>query len=100
MDWGLLRDKRLLRSKILYPPIYYYFSSFTNFILRFVWILGFFPSYWWPDSFKSVQGLTFTLALLEIYRRAQWSLFRLENEHINNYEKYRTVLEIPRLPKD
>jgi hypothetical protein len=49
---------------------------------------------------QSVEGHTLFLGIMEIYRRAQWSLFRLENENINNYEKYRTVLEIPRLPKD
>jgi hypothetical protein len=54
----------------------------------------------WPHWMRSVEGHTLFLGILEIYRRAQWSLFRLENENINNYEKYRTVLEIPRLPKD
>mmetsp|Transcript_1317 Transcript_1317/g.1178 ORF Transcript_1317/g.1178 Transcript_1317/m.1178 type:complete len:203 (-) Transcript_1317:46-654(-) len=100
MDWGLMRDKRMLRKQILYPPSYYYFSSFTNLFLRFAWVLGFLPATYWPDFFRSVEGLTLALAVMEIYRRAQWSLFRLENENINNYEKYRTVLEIPRLPKD
>lgn len=39
------------------------------------------------------------LSLAEAYRRAQWSLFRVENENVNNFEKYRVVLEIPKLLK-
>ncbi len=37
------------------------------------------------------------LTLLEVYRRAQWCLFRVENENVNNFEKYRVILEIPKL---
>jgi hypothetical protein len=33
--------------------------------------------------------------VLELLRRWQWSLLRIENEQINNYEKYRNVVEIP-----
>jgi hypothetical protein len=35
-----------------------------------------------------------------VYRRTQWTLFRVENENANNPEKYRTVLDIPELPLD
>lgn len=42
----------------------------------------------------------FCLAVGEAYRRAQWSLFRVENENVNNFEKYRTIMEIPKLPDD
>jgi hypothetical protein len=38
---------------------------------------------------------TTLLGLLELLRRWQWSLLRIENEQINNYEKYRNVVEIP-----
>ena len=44
--------------------------------------------------------LFFLLAFGETYRRAQWSLFRVENENINNYEKYRTIHEIPKIVVD
>ena len=37
------------------------------------------------------------LSLCEFYRRAQWSLFRVENENVNNFEKYRNILEIPKM---
>jgi hypothetical protein len=35
--------------------------------------------------------------LFEAFRRSQWSLFRVENENVNNLEKYRNILEIPKL---
>ena len=44
--------------------------------------------------------LFFILALGEAYRRTQWSIFRVENENINNFEKYRAIMEIPKLPED
>jgi len=53
-----------------------------------------------PTGFNQYGMLFFTLALAEAYRRAQWSLFRVENENINNYEKYRTIHEIPKVLDD
>ncbi len=35
------------------------------------------------------------IGLLELFRRWQWSLIRIENEQIHNFEKYRNVIEIP-----
>jgi hypothetical protein len=31
----------------------------------------------------------------EAFRRTMWSLLRIENENVNNFEKYRTILQIP-----
>ena len=107
MDWGLLRGtkggltNRLLRDKIKYPPCLYIFSAITNLLLRFAWVLGLVPNAYWldrmPRAFTDYQMLFFALSLAEAYRRAQWSLFRVENENINNYEKYRTIHEIPKV---
>ena len=100
MDWRLYRDGGWLRETILYPPKYYYFSAITNLFLRFLWLAPFFIAEWYPQIFEDIEVLTAILCLAEIYRRAQWSLFRLEIENIYNFEKYRTILEIPRLPRD
>jgi xenotropic and polytropic retrovirus receptor 1 len=100
MDWGLLRDGMWLRKKILCPPKDYYVWAVINFTLRFAWLLIFIDSSYWPLWFRKTDSLNWVLAVLELIRRAIWSLFRLENENINNFEKYRTVLEIPRLPRD
>ena len=109
MDWGLLRGTRgfpscLLRDRIKYPPSFYYFSAVTNLALRFAWALPLidnkFWSFYFSDSFNEYQILFFLLAFGETYRRAQWSLFRVENENINNYEKYRAIHEIPKVIDD
>jgi len=68
--------------------------------LRFTWVLSFVDKDTWPKLFNDAQGLVLILSVLEIYRRAQWALIRLENENLSNFEKYRAVLEIPRLPKE
>jgi len=35
--------------------------------------------------------------LAEAFRRAQWSLIRVENEFHNNFEQYRSIPQIPGL---
>jgi hypothetical protein len=46
MDWGLMRcfeeGKWGLRDKINYKPAFYYWAIFSDFVLRFLWILGLF----------------------------------------------------------
>jgi len=104
MDWGLLKTTKagrfLLRDRIKYPPVYYYFAIITNLILRCSWMLTLLPNWWFARTFHDVQGLILLTSLGEAYRRAQWSLFRVENENINNYEKYRAIQEIPKMPDE
>jgi xenotropic and polytropic retrovirus receptor 1 len=103
MDWGLLRSKEAgkfgLRSKILLPSWFYYYSIVTNFFLRFTWVLPLFASQM-PAWVLNTQVLIGILCLAEGYRRAQWAIIRLENEQINNFEKYRTFLEIPAIKEE
>jgi hypothetical protein len=35
------------------------------------------------------------VVLLELYRRFQWGVFRLEFEHLKNSEGYRSVAQVP-----
>lgn len=104
MDWGLMRGShphnRFLRDKLKYPNHFYYFSMVTNLLLRFSWLLMFISSTMYPPNFYNNGGLLFLLALAEAYRRAQWSLFRIENENVNNFEKYRVILDIPNILDD
>jgi hypothetical protein len=39
--------------------------------------------------------MTFITIMAECFRRAQWSLIRVENEQNNNFEQYRTIPIIP-----
>ena len=65
----------------------------TNTLLRFTWIIGLYK------LSINAESLFFILSALEIYRRAQWVLIRIENEQNHNLESYRTYLLIPELMK-
>ena len=100
MDWGLLRSqepgKRFLRNKILYPAKFYYFAAATNLLMRLMWILPLFKVWWYKgtDFDISLSDVT-VMAIVEGLRRAQWALIRIENENVNNFERYRNVLQVP-----
>ena len=101
MDWGLLRGSEhpLLRpeEKMLYPHSWYYFAMISNLFLRFAWTLTMVPVAFFRINPTGSHFLIFLLSVAEIYRRSQWALFRVENENVNNFEKYRSILEIPKL---
>jgi len=91
MDWGLLRKNSknfLLRDNILYPSKYYYFAAVINICLRLTWLNFMF-------KIENAELKALVLSVLEVYRRSQWALFRVENENANNPEQYRAILEIP-----
>ena len=69
----------------LYPIWHYYVAAAINLVLRFLWPLTISPEYMNPDILGT------TLAILEIFRRGMWNLFRLENEHLNNCGNYRAT---------
>jgi hypothetical protein len=99
MDWNLGRSfskNFFLREKIVYPKKMYYGAIVINTILRFTWL----TSLREVDLGMDEELKVYLLSILEIYRRTQWSLFRIENENTNNPEKYRTILDIPELPLD
>lgn len=98
MDWGLLRctevDKYALRPVINYSAIFYYYAMVMNFLIRFVWLV---PAFVDTRNYPYMTSLSYitAIALLELYRRWFWSLLRIENEQVNNLEKYRHVQDIP-----
>ena len=98
MDWGLLRSmekgKKFLRPKMLYPVWFYYYAAFSNLAMRLMWIIPLFNSSY-QDWFIDSQTNIIILSVVEGLRRAQWSLIRIENENVNNFERYRNVLQIP-----
>lgn len=94
MDWNLGRPGRnfFLRDKLVYPKAFYYSVIVINACLRFTWLTNFLTLTINPEMHN------FILAILEAYRRIQWSMLRIENENTNNPEKYRSILEIPEMP--
>ena len=104
MDWGLLRSSKEnygLRKRILYPAKFYYFAMVTNGLLRLAWIIPICQDKYFNNIGKGYAHLIFFgLTIAEAFRRAQWALFRVENENVNNFEKYRSFLEIPQLAEE
>ena len=104
-DWGLLEASSrsfsaphpFLRPHLTKHPGWYYFAMVSNLILRVSWVFSISPTYWNTpipvDYFKSI------IFSLEIIRRQQWNLIRLENEHLTNCEQFRVVNIVP-LPMD
>ncbi|XP_042449942.1 phosphate transporter PHO1-2-like isoform X1 [Zingiber officinale] len=95
-DWGLLdlgSSNRFLRDElILKNKSYYYVSMCLNFVLRLAWIESVMRL-----SLNQVEHrlIDFLLASLEIIRRGHWNFYRLENEQLNNADKFRAVKCVP-----
>jgi len=100
-DWSLgnFRDKnhKGLRKVLLYPIPWYYVALVSNAVMRLMWTLTISPNVLDAigGSVNASDILTTCLAVVEIFRRAQWNIFRLENEQINNIGKFRVTKDVP-----
>lgn len=85
-----------MRETILYPAWAYYIAALLDLMLRFAWVLSLLPMRvlheLWGEYFLVVFA-----DILEWFRRSMWATFRVENENINNFERYRAVPDIPKL---
>ena len=100
MDWGLFnstsKETFALRPVITYSRPFYYYAIVINLILRCTFAITMFinvNNYAWLTSI----GYGTLIGVLELYRRWVWSLLRIENEQVNNLERYRHVLDIPEI---
>ena len=100
IDWGLLSSSELstfaLRPKITYSRPFYYYAMVVNLVLRCTWLITAFINvngYPWLTTI----GWGTVIGILELYRRWLWALIRIENEQINNFEKYRYIQDIPEI---
>jgi len=98
IDWGLFRckekEKYLLRPILTYTPAFYYYGVISDLLLRLTWLPVVFLS---PKQTPWITSIGYgtLIGVLELWRRWTWSLLRIENEQVNNLEKYRHVLDIP-----
>lgn len=96
-DWGLLQRHSgdFLRPHLLLAQHkwVYYVAAVSDVLMRTAWVLTISPRFLGatvPNGF-----LVSALAAVELVRRAQWSFFRLENEHVSNCEHFRVVTVVP-----
>lgn len=97
MDWSLydaevggLRERRMLGE-----AWYYYAAAGLDLVLRFFWTYTLVPERDQDTFLKVGIALAPFAAMAEVARRTIWSVFRLENEHLNNAAGYRSVKHIP-----
>jgi len=79
----------ILRSNLVLPRKLYYFALISNVLIRFIWVL------YIPLRGPNITLRTFIGAILEMLRRWQWNIYRLENEHLGNMDQYRVTREVP-----
>lgn len=94
IDWNIwhLKSKNfLLRDLIIFPWWTYHAAMVINAIIRYFWFFS---------LVVPIGGdwIMLIASFVEIYRRAQWCVFRIENEHLYNLEGYRKYLPIPEMP--
>ncbi|GAB67471.1 EXS family protein [Plasmodium cynomolgi strain B] len=101
-DWGLLKEYNYLLRKnnnLMYPPHYYYFAGLLNLIFRLTWAITLMPITIFQNKEINTFLITFVLMFIEVLRRSIWICFRLENEHVTNASKYRSILWVPKMTK-
>ena len=98
VDWGLGRINSknfFLRDTIVYPKEFYYICIILDALIRYSWICSFIHL----NKKKYDEWVNLFMAIIEIYRRIQWCIIRIENENTTNPEKYRAILTIPEIPE-
>eukprot|EP01138_Halocafeteria_seosinensis_P015804 gb/GECG01016128.1/.p1 GENE.gb/GECG01016128.1/~~gb/GECG01016128.1/.p1 ORF type:complete len:498 (+),score=40.29 gb/GECG01016128.1/:1-1494(+) len=81
MDWGLWRTTSpfALRPRTMFSKKFYYVAMVTNAFGRVAWAFGISP-HQYPEEW------TLWLQTVEVLRRIQWLVFRVENEYISIQE--------------
>ena len=98
VDWGLGRihsSNFFLRDTIVYPKEFYYIAIVLDVLIRYSWTLDFIHL----NKKKYDEWKNLLFAVIELYRRVQWCIIRIENENTTNPEKYREILTIPEIPE-
>lgn len=66
----------------------------NNVLLRLVWLALFIAKMGF-DANTRKDWISFLVAVLEIFRRFVWNIFRLEHEQVHNTESYRATVDVP-----
>lgn len=95
MDWSLCNPNAkhpYLRDVLGFRKVWvYYVAMILDPILRFNWI--FYAIY--THNIQHSAILSFFVSFSEICRRGMWSIFRVENEHCTNVNRFRASRDVP-----
>jgi len=95
-DWSVAQlgvKYTLVRNVKLYPLVWYYFAMSTDVIMKLMWTLTVSPTV--ISKLVNPELFNTFIASIEIYRRGQWNIFRLENEQIHNMEVFQVLSDVP-----
>eukprot|EP00742_Colponemidia_sp_Colp-10_P008291 GILJ01008966.1.p1 GENE.GILJ01008966.1~~GILJ01008966.1.p1 ORF type:complete len:483 (+),score=53.98 GILJ01008966.1:116-1450(+) len=98
-DWGMFAtdpkpEAPLLRAKLQYTRVWvYYLAMASNCILRLNWIVSVSP--YMLSRFWGNGAIVMAISMGEIFRRGQWNIFQVEQEHLNNAYQYRAIRYVP-----
>jgi len=94
-DWSLgdpHAKHPFLRNELAYKKIWWYYGAMVmDPILRCNWVLYTIT----PLQIQHSAVTSFGIALLEVFRRGVWSVFRVENEHCTNVGRFRASRDVP-----
>lgn len=84
--------KKLLRENLAFKNAWWYYAAMIiDPILRFNWIFYVIV----PHQLQTSALLSFFVAFSEVCRRGIWTVFRVENEHCTNVERFRASRDVP-----
>lgn len=81
--WDFVFDWSLYRKRKVFPTYYYWLAVIYNTCARYIWII----------KYRYTLN-NYVFLIIEILRRFIWTLFRVENEHINNCRDGRSKIDI------
>ena len=76
---------------------FYYYASLSNILLRYAGVATLLPVKVLQNKYFDLEICVTLLALMELFRRTQWAIIRIEREKNDNKEKFRKVKFIPGL---
>eukprot|EP00002_Diphylleia_rotans_P002707 TRINITY_DN1171_c0_g1_i5.p1 TRINITY_DN1171_c0_g1~~TRINITY_DN1171_c0_g1_i5.p1 ORF type:complete len:407 (+),score=84.25 TRINITY_DN1171_c0_g1_i5:49-1269(+) len=87
VDWRMIdtsgKGPYLRENRIFKQDWVYWYAIISNFLLRFAKTLTITPAAFSMVGFRH-EMFVFVLAALELFRRCQWSIFRIENELVQH----------------
>ena len=92
IEWGFLSNKYLLRdSRVFRNTWLYYAAMIINLGLRYAWTITISSSLFTSNVNKSV--ITTTTAVLEVFRRTVWNIFKVELDHLRLVGTFNSMTE-------
>ena len=82
VDWGLCQNGSFLRPahQSMFPAWCYYTAAGTNLLIRLGWAVYISPNMSWLVA----DDVIMLLAAVELLRRFQWAVYRVEWEHVKH----------------